>query len=150
MHSCQNRRICMGWQGAVTQNQTMPCLWWVSMDTIHAKQCLCVTLSIINFLVYVNSRNQTGSPECKLFSCLAWQPLCSNATVASCPNWACLQKLIFKHQLFNCEVSRGELYLISCVGLSQTLQWLCQLFCGCMINNLNKVLRLEADVAWFH
>lgn len=118
----------------------------VSKHGYHTCEAMFVCYTII-FSVYVNSRNQTGSPECKLFSCLAWQPLSSNATVASCHNWACLQKLIFKLQLFRCEVSRGELYLVSCVGLSQTLQWLCQLFCGCMVNNLNKVLRLEADVA---
>lgn len=75
-----------------------------------------VRLSIIQFLVYVNART---SPACKLVSCLAWQALCcwwsSRTSVASCHNGSCLQKLIFKHQQFRCEVSRGELYLISCV-----------------------------------
>lgn len=108
---------------------------------------VCVILSIIQFLVYVNARNQATNPACKLVSCLAWQALCcrwsSKTSVASCHNWARLQKLIFKHQQFRCEVSRGELYLISCVSPSQTHQWWYQVFWEHMINSLDKIFPIE-------
>lgn len=114
---------------------------------------VCARLSVMEFLVYVNAGNQAGSSACERMSCLAWPARChgrsGKPSVASVRAGLGSRTWFFKQQQLRCEVSRGELYLISCVWLSQPSWWWCQMFCERMMNSLSKILPVEGGVAWF-
>lgn len=114
---------------------------------------VCARLSVTEFLVHVNVGSQAGSPACELVGCLAWPARCrgwsSKPSVASVRAGLGSSSWFGKQRRARCEVSRGELYLISCVWLSQTYRWWCQMFCERVMNGLSKILPVEGGSAWF-